>query len=264
MTVRRVDVGPVELCCDIRGEGRPIVFIHGNALTHRSWLHQLEHFAKNYQVIAPDLRGHGDSDKPEGSYPISYFVTDVIGLLDALHIDRAVLAGHSMGGRVALSAALQYPERVTALVLVNTSATPFSRAHKQIDQVRTLGLELELKEFIDFLSSSETPETLKQEILNEELKTPERVRVELWRTVSTFDVSGRLREIDKPVLIIVGELDQGTPMADSQRLHASVRGSTLVTVPEVAHFTMLERPGIVNRCIEDFLRKVVDSQYVSH
>lgn len=257
MTVRRVPVGAIELSCDIRGEGKPIVFIHGNACTRQTWRPQREYFARAYRVIAPDLRGHGDSDKPGGAYPMSAFVADVVGLLDALAIDEAVMAGHSMGGRVVMSFALEHPARVSALVLAGTSATSFSKANEQIERVRALGLERELQEFIEFESSPDTPDELKRELLREALKTPERVRVELWKTVSGFDVSKRLGHIGAPTLIIVGDLDRGTPVAAARQLNEGIRGSRLVVIGGVAHFTQLERPETVNQHIEAFLRDVV-------
>jgi pimeloyl-ACP methyl ester carboxylesterase len=253
MAIQRVSVVSTELSCDVRGDGKPLVFVHGNAGTREIWRPQIKYFAQRFRVVAPDLRGHGDSDKPTGAYPISAFVGDLARLFDALAIDRAVIAGHSMGGRVALSLALEHPRRVAGLVLAGTSATPFGRASEQIERVRALGLERELREFIEFESSPRTPETMKRDLLREALKTPEHVRIQLWKAVSEFDVSTRLGEIRKPTLIIVGDLDRGTPIAAARHLHESIPGSRLVIVQNVAHFTMLERPDLVNRHIDSFL-----------
>lgn len=257
MALQRVSVGPVALSCEDRGAGRPLVFVHGNAGTHTCWQPQLDFFAQRYRVIAPDLRGHGESDKPVGPYPMSAFVADLAALCDALGVERAVLAGHSMGGRVVMSFALAHPERVAGLVLVGTAATSFGKADERIARVRELGIERELAEFIEFESSPDTPAELKRELLAEALKTPEHVRVELWKTVSTFDVSARLGEIAAPTLIVVGELDRGTPVAAAELLHERIRGAQFLVIPGVAHFTMLERAALVNERIAAFLRDAV-------
>jgi len=257
MAIQRVSVVSAELSCDIRGQGKALVFVHGNAGTRQNWRPQIEHFARRFRVVAPDLRGHGDSEKPTGPYPISAFVGDLARLLDALDIDRAVVAGHSMGGRVAMSFALEHPKRVLGLVLAGTSATPFDRAGEQIARVRALGLERELREFIEFESSPQTPEAMKRELLEEALKTPEHVRIALWKAVSEFDVSTRLGDIRTPTLIIVGDLDRGAPLAAARQLHERIPGSQLAIVHDVAHFTMLERPQLVNRHIDAFLDTVL-------
>ena len=257
MAIHHVSVASTTLSCDIRGEGKALVLVHGNAETRQAWRPQIEHFAQRCHVVAPDLRGHGDSEKPIGAYPISGFVDDLARLLDALAIDRAVIAGHSMGGRVAMSFALEHPDRARGLVLAGTSATPFNRAAEQIERVRALGLERELRGFIEFESSPDTPETMKHELLQEALKTPENVRIALWKAVSEFDISSRLGEIRAPTLIIVGDLDRGTPVATARQLHESIPGSQLVVIQGVAHFTMLERPDLVNQHIDAFLDRVL-------
>ena len=256
MAIHRVSVVNTELSCDIRGAGKCLVFMHGNAETRQIWRPQIEFFARRCRVVAPDMRGHGDSEKPTGAYPISTFVGDLARLLDALDIDCAVIAGHSMGGRVAMSFALEHSKRVLGLVLAGTSAMPFDRASEQIERVRTLGLEPELREFIEFESSPETPATMKRELLREALKTPEHVRIELWKAVSECDVSTRLGEIRAPTLVIVGDLDRGTPVAAARQLHESIPGSQLAIIRDVAHFTMLERPDLVNQHINALLDRV--------
>ena len=98
---------------------------------------------------------------------------------------------------------------------------------------------------------------MKRELLREALKTPERVRIALWKAVSEFDVSTRLGEIRVPTLIIVGDLDRGTPVAAARQLHESIPESQLAIIRDVAHFTMLERPDLVNQHINALLDRVL-------
>jgi pimeloyl-ACP methyl ester carboxylesterase len=103
-------------------EGRgapPIVFVHGALCDHADWRHQLAHFAATHEVLALDLHGHGASDRTPGRIDVEHFAADLVALLDALGLERAVLVGHSMGCRVLLQTWSVAPQRVAALVFVD-------------------------------------------------------------------------------------------------------------------------------------------------
>lgn len=123
----RVDVGEVQLAVHRQGDGPPVVLLHGFPELAFSWRHQLPALAAaGYQAIAPDMRGYGGSDKPDGveQYTIQRLVGDVCGLLDALGVERAVIVGHDWGALVAWQMALLRPERMAGLINLNI---PFFR-----------------------------------------------------------------------------------------------------------------------------------------
>jgi 3-oxoadipate enol-lactonase len=170
-------------------------------------------------VIVFDLRGGGRSDKPPGPYTIEQMADDAAGLLDVLGIGRTVVVGYSMGGRVALSLALDHSTRVRRLVLAATSATtPPGRILSR----RWLALEV--------LSRLPSP--------------GERQPRWAWecqrRASASYDATARLGEIVAPTLILHGQRDHITPLALARGMHEAVAGSTLVEVPG-GHISLVTR-----------------------
>ena len=120
---RRIDVGGHKLHCTLRGAGEPsFVCLHGLVDTVSIWDELGALLTQRGQVVCIDQRGHGSSDAPAGPYTRGELAADVVGVLDALGLRNAVLVGHSMGGIIAMTAALAYPKRVRALVLIGTAS----------------------------------------------------------------------------------------------------------------------------------------------
>ena len=113
------------LAYEERGTGEPaLVFVHGWTCDRSFFAPQAEHFARRHRVVSVDLRGHGESDKPEGPYSIATFADDIAYLMERLGLGRAVVVGHSMGGITVLQLAAAHPDRVAAIVMVDPA--PFS------------------------------------------------------------------------------------------------------------------------------------------
>jgi len=107
----------VKLAYEDRGAGEPaFVFVHGWTCDRTFFAPQAAHFARRHRVVSVDLRGHGDSDKPEGPYPIAAYADDLAHIIDHLGLGGVVAVGHSMGGTAVLQLAAAYPERVAAVV----------------------------------------------------------------------------------------------------------------------------------------------------
>ena len=120
-------VNGIRLHCLEQGEGLPVLLCHGFPELSYSWRYQMPALAEaGFRALAPDLRGYGESDKPEGieAYDIFHLVDDLVGLLDALDIEQAVIAGHDWGGIIVWQMALLHPERVRAVISLNTPFLP--------------------------------------------------------------------------------------------------------------------------------------------
>ena len=116
----------VKLVYDDQGAGKPaFVFIHGWTCDRSFFAPQAEHFARRHRVISLDLRGHGESDKPQGAYPISAYVDDIAHVIGELKLGKVVAVGHSMGGITVLELGAAHPDKVAAIVMVDPAPLVF-------------------------------------------------------------------------------------------------------------------------------------------
>jgi len=251
---------------DQAGSGEAIVFLHGFTGSHRDWAHQKAFLSGTYRLIAVDLRGHGNSEAPgvEEGYSIKLFSEDVYALLGTIGIENCCLVGHSMGGFTALQFVLDHPERVRALVLVDTSSGDFERV-PGYDQLRArlddLALNVGLEAAFEY-DAANNPVRIERFSKHPEWKEVARRKV-LNTSVDGYiytprafgkwkPVTGRLSEIKVPTLIFLGEDD--TPfLTASQVLHGSIKDSALVVVPGAGHSPHEEAPEFFNRHLKAFL-----------
>jgi 3-oxoadipate enol-lactonase len=244
------------------GSGTPVVLGHSFLCTGEMWREQVSVLAKGYRVINPDLRGHGRSGPAHRPFSLYDAVEDVIAILDLLDIERAVWCGLSIGGMVAIRAALTRPERVAALILLDTDAGSETLAQKLKYRAmgvgtRTMGIRPFLPAITRLMFGSTT---IRQ--------NPDLVRQ--WRDVfASVDVRSalmcldtamkrdsvvpRLPEIEAPSLVMAGEEDRSLPLALSRRIHEGLRDSTLTVVRRAGHLSALEQPAQVNDAITGFL-----------
>ena len=215
----RASVNGIELYYEEHGSGPALLLIPGLGADTRLFGGVIGPLAATCHVIVFDLRGGGRSDKPPGPYSVEQMADDAEGLLDVLKLERAVVAGYSMGGRIALSLALDHSKRVGRLVLAATSAsTPPSRILSR----RWVALEV--------LSRLPAP--------------GERQPRWAWecqrRASASYDATARLGEIVVPTLILHGQRDHITPLALAHGMQAAIAGSALVEVPG-GHISLVTR-----------------------
>ena len=219
MLMAQACVNGIELYYEEHGSGPALLLVPGLGADTRLFGGVMGALSRTCHVIVFDPRGGGRSDKPPGPYTIEQMADDAVGLLDALGIEHAVVAGYSMGGRIALSLALDHAARVRRLVLAATSAsTPPSRILSR----RWLALEV--------LSRIPTPG-----------ERQPRWAWECQRQASrSFDATARLGEIVVPTLILHGRRDHMTSPALAREMHAAIAGSLLVEVPG-GHISLVTR-----------------------
>ncbi len=247
------------------GSGPSLVLIHGFPLDHTIWSPQVETLSKTFRVITPDLRGHGLSEATEGVYSMDLLARDVNALLDHLGVGNVVVGGLSMGGYVALSFFRQFGQRVHGLILVDTRAEADSaeakvRREEQARNVLRNGMKELASQMIGKMFTEATgrrePALVERVRSMMELMSPVGVAAALRGMAERQDSSGLLGSVRVPTLIVVGEADSLTPVADSERLAVGIGGSELVVVPGAAHLTTLEKPREVTGAIRGFLGRI--------
>lgn len=226
-----------------------LVTIHGAGGSHQHWGLQLQALRHGVRVIGLDLPGHGRSPGP-GRSSVDDYCRVLLAALDALGLEHVVLAGHSMGGAIALAIALTTPERVTGLVLVGTGARlpvmPALFAHLERDPALAARLVVERA----YARSADPALRAAGEIFFTQVD-PQVFRGDLL-ACAAFDVMGHLNAIHCPTLVICGEEDRITPPKFSRYLRDSIAGSELVMVPDAGHMVQIEQPGLVSEAMRRF------------
>ncbi len=243
-------------------DGLPVVFIHGFPLSHRMWEPQLEALPHRYRAVAYDVRGHGDSEVGHGQYTVELFVDDLIGLLDHLAVDRAVVCGLSMGGYIALRAVERHPERFRGLVLCDTRSEADTDEAKikragTIAAVRSWGVAAFAEEFVKLVLA---PRTIKAnpavvQMTREMITATDPVGVcgTLLALAARTDTTPALPAMNLPALILVGEHDTLTPPTDAQAMARALPEAALHVIPDAAHMSNLENPAAFNERLLAFL-----------
>jgi pimeloyl-ACP methyl ester carboxylesterase len=228
--------------------GPALVLLPGPTDSWRSYAAVLAAIPSTIRTIAVSQRGHGDSDKPASGYRVEDFASDVVPLLDALAIDRAVLAGHSGSCLVARRVAIDAPERVAGLVLEASPTTLVSDPGLRdfIDSI-VAGLrdpiDPELaRSFVVDTSSDDVDAAVLDELVGELLKVPARVWHETFAGLLDYDDSAELGRITAPTLLVWGDADRIVPKAMQERLAAAIPHAELVVYPGVGHTPRWEDP----------------------
>jgi 3-oxoadipate enol-lactonase len=214
-------------------------------------------------LVRYDLRGHGLSDCPPGPYQLADFVADLRGLLDHLGVRRAVLAGISIGGLIAIEVAARYPDRVRSLVLADTACRIGTAAHwrARIEAVRRTGLErlapaaLETWFTESFRAGESARVTGYENLL---ARTPAEGYVASCAVLEESDLTERAGTIRAPALVMTGEDDRATPPEQGRALAAAIPGARFELIPDAAHLPCIEQPGRVASAIDRFLEEQRD------
>lgn len=269
MTARTVEIDELRLAYTDRGPKsaqRAILLIHGHPFDRTMWNPQMESLASEYRVIAPDLRGYGQSSLPNGARvtTLDSHARDCLTLLDALGIRDVVVIGLSMGGQIALELCRQDPTRVAALVLADTFAGLDSDETRQL-RLRTADrLEREgmapyaaevLTKMITPRNAARDPATATHVLRMMRLTSPLGAAAALRGRAQRRDYTPLLDEITIPTLVIVGREDEYTPVALAEELHRAIRGSELAIIDGAGHMPNLERHAEFNAVLCSWLRR---------
>lgn len=250
----------LHLYYESHGEGRPVLLIHGLSGTHELWKYQVPALAERSRVITLDLRGHGQSDKPPGPYSVPLFADDVLGLLDHLNLETAVLVGLSMGGGTVQTFALAYPMRVRALGLISTSSefTPpvRERFYQWAEAAERDGMAPLAESLVASWVSVEFREKHPEEFdlnVRATLATDSKAFAASARANAVRNWTDQLQRITCPTLFVGGELDAADPVRNADIYRRHLKDLEVHIIPGVSHLLPLEAPEQFNRILMEFL-----------
>jgi pimeloyl-ACP methyl ester carboxylesterase len=240
----------VRLYTETYGNGLPCVFIHGAGGSSLSWVFQRE-LERSMQVILTDLPGHGKSPG-EAPDAIEGFTGHVYDTLQSLNLERCFIAGHSMGGAVAMSLAMAHPDLVKGLILIGTGAR--LRTMPEILEGVLQDKEKTVRMIVDFSFDKHAFPTIKESGFAQMMRCSAQTLYNDFQACTHFDVMDDLHTIRVPTLITCGRWDLLTPPKYSEYLHRHIEGSYLDLIDGAGHLVMLERPRELNRTIERFIK----------
>lgn len=256
----KIKTNGIETNYVIEGEGPWLVMSHSLACNLSMWDGQAKLLSGKFKVLRYDTRGHGASSAPPGPYTLDTLADDAKALLDALGITRAHWVGLSMGGMIGETFALKYPGVFQSMVLADTT----SRRPPNAEQMWGERIKLAQDKGMDALVEGtlgrwftepyrEAHKDVMARIGADIRNTPVAGFVGCCQAISTIDVLDRLKEIDCPALVIVGEHDHGTPPEMARQIQENLPGSKLVVIASAAHLSNVEQPKAFNDALVPFL-----------
>lgn len=257
---RRVRVDDVELHCEIAGEGETLLLIHGLGSCTADWAPQVAHFRDAYRVVTFDLRGHGRSSKSREGYSIERFARDTAGLLDALGTGPVHVAGISLGGMVAFRLAVDAPQRLKSMAIVNSGPEVPAQTFKQrlplyvrLFYIHALGLRKMAKKLAKHLFPEPAQGDLRSRFVARLAGNEKRCYIATLRAIfAGWGVADRLSEIRCPVLFIAADQDY-TSVELKQSYVDRMPNAGMVVIPSSRHALPMEKPREFNRALADFL-----------
>ncbi len=245
-----------------------IVFSHGYLFSHEMFLSQVDYLMSNYRVIVYDQRGHGQSDVPNDGYSIEELTSDALAVINELADGAVHFVGMSIGGLIGLRLALQAPDKLKSLTVINASAEATEpKTIRQFDSAFSLARFFGIGPVLN--------KVLALQFSNNFLNDPQRKRAaNFWQkqiastkrksllkfgkaNLSKTPILDGLTGNNIPTLIIAGELDQVNPVECSERLDDVLGNSDLFVIPRAGHAAPIEAPNPVNLALENFLSKQV-------
>jgi len=237
----------------VKSSRRAIVFVHGSGGSHHTFRDQWAGLRGAVRLVIPDLPGHGRSGGPPLE-SVDACAAWAVDFVREVGLDRFILAGHSMGGAIALQAALGGIKGLEALVLLGTGA------RLRISPVLLAGIGERFREFapelVGWMTSAASSELLREDVTNDILSTRPAAFLADFHACNGFDVMNRLGGIRVPALVVNGDDDRLTPLKYGEYLAANIPGAVLKIIHGAGHLAMLEKPTEVNAVIASFIHSL--------
>ena len=245
----------VRLCYEEAGSGGPpLLLVHGWTCDHSYMDPQFEYFQKNHRVIAVDLRGHGQSDKPEQDYTVPAFVDDLVWLCAQIAIEKPVVVGHSMGGIIAVGLAAEYPDLPSAIVTLDSPIIPpqalLDNVAPLIAGLKTPQYQEAQRQFVanGLFIKADDPNR-KALILDDMSSAPQHVMASAFENSILSDTEDMVQKCAVPLLIMLAEQS----LSEVPRLQKLCPQARIGQTVGAGHFHQLEVPEQVNAMLERFM-----------
>ncbi|MFQ6087940.1 MAG: alpha/beta fold hydrolase [Candidatus Methanofastidiosia archaeon] len=259
----KLKVNGIQMSYEVFGDGEPLVFIHGLGADREFWFFQVEEFSESFKVLTLDVRGHGESDKPNQSYSIGLFASDVATLLQKLNIEKANIVGLSMGGCIAQQLAIDHPEKVKSLVLVNTFSnlrpTTLSEVFQGFYRLFLVTF-FSMKDFTKLIAKNLFPKPEQNELFlmtwKKFAKNPKKPYISSTNALFFFNSENQLSRIRCPTLVVAGEKDRTVRLHRKIHLAEKIPNAEFTIIRDSGHVTPLDKSEEFNRAVLEFLTKL--------
>ena len=241
--MKKININGIELAYVRHGTGTPLVLLHGFPLDHTIWDEVIPLLKDTFDIIIPDLRGFGQSTTIDNPYTMDELASDIKGMLDHLNIKKTAIAGHSMGGYVALAFARLYPEYVSGLGLISSQALadPPDRKDGRYQSAADVAKN-GIAGVVEAMTSKFTPDEQLQQLARTvmERQQPAAYIGGLKAMAERFDSTPLLASMNYPVVMIHGDADALIPIDRSHDIKNVVSHAHLVVIKDTGHLPMLE------------------------
>jgi len=257
----KLHINDIDLYYEEHGQDQPVLLIHGLGSSSLDWERQTPVFSTQYKVIALDLRGHGQSQKPSGPYSMSLLASDTAELIKSLGLGPVHLVGISLGGMIAFQLAVDSPELVKSMVIVNASPEMIVRTIKDRWQVFMRNMIVRLfgmRKMGEVLSQRMFPkpehEDIRQMFVERWAKNDPKAYMASMRSIINWSVADQLENIDIPTCVIAADQDYSS--LESKRSYVNrMPQAELVVIEDSRHATPVEHPEEFNKEVMLFLTK---------
>ncbi len=257
----KATVNNIELYYETAGSGESVLFFHGLGSSARDWEMQIPAFTKQFKTIAFDLRGHGQSQKPKGPYSMSLFAKDTAELIKSLGVGSVHVVGISLGGMIAFQLAVDHPELVKSMVIVNSGPELVVRTLKERWQVfmrfaivRVMGMRKMGEVLSKRLFPKDGQENLRQIFVGRWAENDVRAYMDTMRAIVGWSVADKIQNIKIPVLVVAADNDY-TPVSAKEAYIPKLGNAELVVIEDSRHAVPVEKPDEFNRVVLRFLSK---------
>ena len=254
--MEKANINGIQIAYTRKGTEKPLLLIHGYPLDHTIWDEVLPLLENDFEIITPDLRGFGQSEVVESQYKITDMAADIADLLDQLEIEKAAIAGHSMGGYIALAFARAYPERVLGLGLVASQAPadPPERKQGRYDTAAEI-MKTGVGTVAESMPAKLTPDERVQAFVRGLIAKQQPVGLAgaLKAMAEREDSTSILSSFKFPVAIVHGKVDELIPIQRAQDIKAAIPYATLTELSGVGHMPMLENPQATATTLKNLL-----------